>query len=108
MKAFTRALESLEKPMFAIGRIAPTAGLVDQYFNESTGEGDYGDIDTRGPWNEGDEKWQLFQAKALETTTRRSRPAVYAESSDLADPDDSALLLRIQLHDIPARPRSSC
>src|SRR6201746_772265 len=44
MKAFSRALESMEKPPFAIGRIAPTAGLVDQYFNESTGEGDYGDI----------------------------------------------------------------
>src|SRR5215831_10611784 len=35
MKAFTRALESLQKPAFSIGRIAPTPGLVDQFFNDS-------------------------------------------------------------------------
>ena len=39
MKAFAAALESLGKPRFAIGRIAPTAGLVDQFFNDSTGAG---------------------------------------------------------------------
>ena len=52
MRAFTLALESLEKPAFSIGRIAPTAGLVDQFINASTGAGDHGDIDARGPWNE--------------------------------------------------------
>src|SRR3954471_18294902 len=40
MRAFTAALESLAKPRFAIGKIPPTAGLVDQYFNGSTGNGD--------------------------------------------------------------------
>jgi Mn-containing catalase len=100
MKAFTRALESLEKPMFAIGRIAPTAGLVDQYFNESTGQGDHGDIDTRGPWNEGDE-WQFVQAKALEENDEAiESPPMYAESSDLADPEPIQALLLDQLHDI--------
>jgi Mn-containing catalase len=54
MRAFTAALESLGKPRFAIGKIPPTAGLVDQYFNESTGYGDDGEIDARGAWNEGD------------------------------------------------------
>jgi hypothetical protein len=44
MRAFTAALESLGKPPFVIGRIAPTAGLVDQFFNDSTGEGDQGEI----------------------------------------------------------------
>jgi Mn-containing catalase len=38
MRAFTAALESMEKPPFSIGIIAPTPGLVDQYFNASTGE----------------------------------------------------------------------
>jgi Mn-containing catalase len=33
MKAFTVALESMGKPRFSIGRIPPTPGLVDQYFN---------------------------------------------------------------------------
>jgi len=54
MRAFTAALESLGKPRFAIGKIPPTSGLVDQYFNESTGTGDDCEIDARGPWNEGD------------------------------------------------------
>ncbi len=39
MKAFTAALESLGKPRFSIGRIPPTPGLVDQFFNDSTGRG---------------------------------------------------------------------
>ena len=37
MKAFTAALESLGKPRFSIGKIPPTAILVDQFFNDSTG-----------------------------------------------------------------------
>ncbi len=40
MRAFTAALESMEKPPFSIGIIQPTPGLVDQYFNASTGESD--------------------------------------------------------------------
>src|SRR5712691_1126944 len=53
MKAFTAALESLGKPRFSIGKIPPTTMLVDQFFNDSTGAGDDGEIDARGPWNEG-------------------------------------------------------
>ena len=54
MKAFTAALESMGKPRFSIGKIPPTPGLVDQFFNDSTGQGDDGEIDARGPWNEGE------------------------------------------------------
>jgi Mn-containing catalase len=50
MKAFSAALESMEKPAFSIGRLAPTPGLVNEYFNASTGEGDEGESDMRGPW----------------------------------------------------------
>lgn len=50
MKAFSAALESMEKPPFSIGRIAPTPVLVDEYFNGSTGDGDEGETDMRGPW----------------------------------------------------------
>ena len=50
MKAFSAALESLEKSPFAIGRLAVTPGIVDQYFNGSTGDGDEGETDMRGPW----------------------------------------------------------
>src|SRR5256885_1468795 len=54
MKAFAAALESLEKPPFTIGQIPPSRDLVNKYFNDSTGRGDDGEMDLRGPWNEGD------------------------------------------------------
>src|SRR6202042_2177801 len=82
MKAFTAALESLGKPRFSIGRIAPTAGLVDQFFNDSTGEGEHGEIDTRGPWNEGGD-WVFVQAPALQDMAEDSEgAAIQAQSSD--------------------------
>jgi Mn-containing catalase len=75
MKAFTAALESMGKPTFSIGRIPPTAGLVDQYFNDSTGVGDRGEPDARGPWNEGGD-WEFVNAPAfqeLESETAGTR-----------------------------------
>jgi Mn-containing catalase len=53
------------KPMFSIGRIPPTPGLVDQFFNDSTGIGDRGEPDARGPWNEGG-SWELVHAPAFQ------------------------------------------
>jgi Mn-containing catalase len=64
MKAFTLALESMGKPVFSIGRIPPTAGLVNQYFNDSTGISDRGEADVRGPWNEGGD-WEFVTAPAF-------------------------------------------
>ena len=64
MRAFTLALESMGKSPFSIGRIAPTPKLVDQFFNDSTGEGDYGEVDARGPWNEGGE-WEFVESPAI-------------------------------------------
>jgi Mn-containing catalase len=65
MRAFSLALESMGKPPFSIGKIAPTPKLVDQFFNDSTGEGDHGEIDTRGPWNEGGD-WEYVQAPGMQ------------------------------------------
>src|SRR6187549_2565732 len=65
MKAFTAALESMGKPRFMIGRIPPTPGLVDQFFNDSTGTGEDGEIDARGPWNEGGD-WTRVEAPAFQ------------------------------------------
>jgi Mn-containing catalase len=64
MKAFTAALESMGKPAFSIGRIPPTPELVNQYFNDSTGVGDRGETDARGPWNQGGE-WEMIDAPAF-------------------------------------------
>ena len=72
MKAFSLALESMSKPAFSIGRIAPTPGLVDQFFDDSTGTGEHGEIDTRGPWNEGN-GWVFTEISGNSSRTR-SRP----------------------------------
>jgi len=64
MKAFTAALESLGKDMFSIGSIPPTPELVNEYFDDSTGMGDRGEPNARGPWNEGGD-WELVEAPAF-------------------------------------------
>ena len=65
MKAFTAALESMGKPRFMIGRIPPTPKLVDQFFNDSTGAGEDGEIDARGPWNDGGD-WERVESPAFQ------------------------------------------
>jgi Mn-containing catalase len=55
MKAFMAALESMGKDPLDIGAIPPTPGVIDQFFNDSTGEGNHGEMDHRGPWNEADD-----------------------------------------------------
>ena len=64
MKAFTLALESLGKNPFSIGKISPTPGLVNQYFDDSTGVGDQGEQNARGPWNQGGD-WEIVESPAL-------------------------------------------
>ena len=64
MKVFTAALESLGKDRFSIGSIPPTPDLVNQYFDDSTGTGDRGEPNARGPWNEGGD-WDLVEAPAF-------------------------------------------
>lgn len=101
MKAFTAALQSMEKPPFSIGRIAPTAGLVNQYFNESTGEGDQGEIDARGPWNEGGD-WVYVQAPALQEMAQGipETSPVGEEGADVASSEAMEELLVDQLRNL--------
>ena len=102
MRAFTLALESMGKPPFSIGKIAPTPTLVDQFFNDSTGEGDHGEIDSRGPWNEG-EPWQFVEAPAfqdLKSLDADAAPTIHAESSDLVESGPIEELLVDELRDI--------
>jgi Mn-containing catalase len=101
MKAFAAALESMEKPPFTIGQIPPTVGLVGQFFNDSTGGGDHGEIDTRGPWNEG-ESWQFVEAPAFQElrNTLPESPPIHAEGSGLTDAEPIQELLVDQLRDI--------
>ena len=97
MKAFSLALESMGKPQFSIGRIAPTPGLVNQFFNDSTGAGDHGEIDTRGPWNEGTD-WVFTDSPALQAED--AAPSIVAESSPLESPEGLDDLLVSELRDL--------
>src|SRR5580693_7524571 len=53
MKAFMAALESMGKDPLEIGKIPPSPEWVNKYMDDSTGKGDNGEINARGPWNEG-------------------------------------------------------
>ncbi|HEV7401432.1 MAG TPA: manganese catalase family protein [Chthoniobacteraceae bacterium] len=64
MRAFMQALDSLGKHPLSIGLIPPTPGIVDQWYNDSTGDGDQGESDTGGPWTEA-EGIQVIEAPAL-------------------------------------------
>ena len=99
MKAFSAALESMKKPAFSIGKIAPTPGLVSQFFNDSTGSGDEGEIDTRGPWNEGGD-WEYVASPALQDPSAGGTSPVKAESSPPIASEGLQDLLIDQLRDI--------
>jgi Mn-containing catalase len=99
MKAFAAALESMEKPAFSIGKIAPTPGLVNQFFNDSTGAGDEGEIDTRGPWNEGGD-WEFMTSPALSAADADQEATIKTESSPPITPEGVSELLLKELRDI--------
>jgi len=106
MKAFAAALESMKKPPFMIGRIPPTPGLVDQYFNDSTGAGEDGEIDaTDRPWNDGQllqpVEAPAFQALRGSEGTAPDQPAVDDRTTSTAsEPDMIEELLVDQLRDL--------
>jgi Mn-containing catalase len=96
LKAFMAALESMGKDPLTIGRIPPTPGIVDQFFNDSTGTGDEGEEDARGPWNEGDgvqlveaPGQPIAEATAAEVTQEINRAARRGGNSRLANPSRS-------------------
>ena len=103
MKAFAAALDSLGKPRFSIGRIAPTERLVDQYFNDSTGQDEHGEIDARGPWNEGDQ-WEFVEAPAFQDVKQSLQetdsPSIHIENSEVANGEPLQEVLLEQLRDI--------
>jgi Mn-containing catalase len=101
MRAFMIALDTMGKPPLSIGRIAPTPKLVDQFFNDSTGKGDHGEIDTRGPWNEG-EPWEFVESPVIKgfIESGDGGTGIHAESADLDDFAPIQELLVDQLRDI--------
>src|SRR5262245_19024543 len=104
MRMFTAALESMNKPRFMIGKIPPTPGLVDQFFNTSTGEGEDGEIDARGPWNHGGDlelvEAPAFQALAAQAQESSSGDVDARTTSSAGDPEMLEELLTDQLADL--------
>lgn len=86
MKAFTAALESLGKDQFSIGNVPPTPGLVDEYFNDSTGVGDEGETDARGPWNEGG-NWRIVDSPELEQGVEGNQARTAVKSNKRVNED---------------------
>lgn len=104
MKAFAAALDSLDKPRFSVGAIAPSTPLVNQYFNDSTGEGQLGEIDARGPWNEGN-GWDFQESPAFSSNGHAQNGAagpenVASEASRADNPAAVRDLLIDQLRDL--------
>jgi Mn-containing catalase len=99
MKAFAAALESMKKPAFSIGKIAPTPGLVNQFFNDSTGTGEEGEIDTRGPWNEGGD-WEFVTSPALLPEGGDLDGSIKTESAPSVASEGISELLIDELRDI--------
>jgi Mn-containing catalase len=79
LRVFTAALESLGKDRFSIGSIPPTPELVNQYFDDSTGTGDRGEPNSRGPWNQGGD-WELIPAPAFKEFKSDGRGTRKAET----------------------------
>ncbi len=99
MRAFTLALESLGKPAFSIGKIAPTPKLVDQFFNDSTGQGDFGEVDARGPWNQG-EPWEFVESPVLQHPNGNgANGGIHAQSSSPSSAEPLEALLVDQLRE---------
>lgn len=87
MRAFSAALESMGKPEFSIGMIQPTPGLVDQFVNASTGEGEEGK-DVRGPWNSG-HGLHIVQLKAEGGDGLKNQPYDPQPGTEVTSPADS-------------------
>lgn len=87
MRAFAAAIESMEKPPFSIGIIAPTPGLVDEFVNASTGEGEEG-RDMEGPWNSG-QGLHIVRPKAEGGSGLSSQPYDPQPGTEVTSPADS-------------------
>jgi Mn-containing catalase len=75
---------------------------VDQFFNDSTGTGDEGELDGRGPWNEGGE-WQRVEAPAFQALRQAPDGADGVDdrsTSTTSDPERIEQLLVENLRDL--------
>ena len=69
MKAFMVALDTMGMDPLEVGLIPPSPDLVVKFFNDSTGKGNNGDADLRGPWNEDDVEFVEAPAQPIAQAT---------------------------------------
>jgi Mn-containing catalase len=84
MKASMLALDSMGKNPLEIGQIPPTPELVNHYFDDSTGEGDFGGENIRGPSNNGN-GWEFVEAPAfreLRNSSETRRPHGFGKKNN--------------------------
>ena len=78
---------------------------MDQFFNDSTGDGEDGDIDARGPWNQGAD-WQFIEAAAFRDAGENAGTVAAAgilddrSTSTASDPEMIEELLVEELRDL--------
>jgi manganese catalase len=92
LKAFMVALAAMDKDPLTIGLVKPTPTMVDQYFNASTGEGDTGEKDLLGPWND-DASVERVDAPAFQAFAdpkKGTRTATPIEGPELDPPINEA------------------
>ena len=70
-----RARQHAETRFFGRSDSTHARRLVNKYFDDSTGQGDEGETDARGPWNEGN-GWELVHAPAFDTFRSHGRSKV--------------------------------
>jgi Mn-containing catalase len=91
MKAFTAALDSLGTGRFSIGKLPPTPGVVDEYYNDSTGEGPLG-TDGLGKWIGQDGLRVADTPEFIQSIDKSLRAGKdLARKSDKASPDPEVL-----------------
>jgi len=61
-------LDSMGKDPLSIRKSSPRPGIVDEFYNDSKGEGEDGEIG--GPWNKGDD-WKFVEAPAFNGGVKR-------------------------------------
>jgi ferritin-like metal-binding protein YciE len=65
--------------------------LVDQFFNDSTGAGDDGEIDARGPWNQGGD-WEFVEAPAFQDARENAGEALSIDDRSTSTAAEPALI----------------
>ena len=98
MRSFIQALDSLGKTTasaggvlipgegpLAVGLIPPTPGIVDQFYNTSTSEGDDGEIDVTAAWNQPEEMTVVDSPAITEFQVLRATPEMGTTTLDGTD-----------------------